>query len=196
MATQMSGLRKAAHAAMRAGLALSAAGAMAVLAAQHRSLEAHCRSCAELCRRFEALEEERQQQAQRADLIEYERDHRNLLMKAAQARSLLPVLDTYGGELSPETQSQYLFANALYAHTLHGYRIGIVTLPELHGHLRGLFQSAKVREYWEATRNNRASLPSGSEEAKLGEMVDALLQELDDADTDEWWVVGEAPDWE
>lgn len=180
--------------AAAAGLAVTAASAVAALVAQHRYLEEQMRHNADLLRRMESLEGERRRESRRVELIEYQRDHRNLLMKAIYDPMLLPVVDTYDGELSAETQRQYLFANALYVHALHGYRIGALTLPELHGHIRGIFQSRKVREYWEATRHHRASLQDGSTEAKIGALVDELLQELDEADTDEWWVVGQPPD--
>ncbi len=39
----------------------------------------------------------------------------------------------------------------------------------------------------------RASLNDTSEEARLGQMVDGLVRDLDEADTDEWWVVGNPP---
>jgi len=143
---------------------------------------------------MESLEGERRREFRRVELIEYQRDHRSLLMKAIHDPTLLAVVDTYDGELPTDTQRQYLFANALYVHALHGYRIGALTLPELHGHIRGIFQSRKVREYWEATRHHRASLQDGSTEAKIGALVDALLQDLEEADTDEWWVVGQPPD--
>ncbi|TLS47518.1 hypothetical protein FE633_03150 [Streptomyces montanus] len=192
MVTQNHGVRGLSAAA--AVLALTAAGAVAALAAQRRALEGQFRDYADLLRRMETLEAERRRESRRAELIEYQRDHRNLLMKAIHDPSLLPVVDTYDRQLPPETQRQYLFANALYVHALHGYRIGVLTLPELRGHIRGIFQSTKVREYWDATRHHRASLQDGSEEAQIGAMVDELLQELDEAETDEWWVIGETPD--
>nr|WP_307082617.1 DUF6082 family protein [Streptomyces canus] len=49
-----------------------------------------------------------------------------------------------------------------------------------------------VREYWYATQQQRASL-ADTDEAELGKLVDDLLQQLEDSDTEEWWVVGEPP---
>ncbi len=63
----------------------------------------------------------------------------------------------------------------------------------LYRHLREFFQSPVFREYWEASRQMRASLNESSVEAQLGHMVDGLVKDLDDADTDEWWVVGNPP---
>ncbi|WP_369180463.1 hypothetical protein [Streptomyces mutabilis] len=39
----------------------------------------------------------------------------------------------------------------------------------------------------------RDSLNQTSEEAQLGHMVDCLVRDLDEADTEEWWVVGIPP---
>nr|WP_263445270.1 hypothetical protein [Streptomyces olivaceus] len=39
----------------------------------------------------------------------------------------------------------------------------------------------------------RASLDADSAEARMGRMVDGLVEDIDAADTDEWWVVGTPP---
>ncbi len=108
--------------------------------------------------------------------------------------TLAAVLDTYEADIPLEKQRQFLFANALYVNALYFHRIGALTLPELYGHLRVICQNRVFREYWEATRHHRKSLPDTSEESTLGRMMDDLIQELDGADTDEWWVVGEPPE--
>ncbi|WP_220795412.1 DUF6082 family protein [Streptomyces shenzhenensis] len=174
-------------------LALSITGTAASLLAYRRALEALVRTNAEILRRLDALDDQRRQASRRADRIEYQRDHRQLLLAAMKDHDLLPVLDAYEGDVPPRVQKQYLFANALYVHALHGYRIGLLTRAELRGYVRVLFQSPTARAYWEATRHHRASLRDGSEEAEIGKMTDDLLTELDEADTDEWWVVGDRP---
>ncbi len=64
---------------------------------------------------------------------------------------------------------------------------------ELYGHVREFLQSPIFREYWEASRPQRATLMQSSDEARLGHVVDDLIRDLDEADTDVWWVVGEPP---
>ncbi|MFJ9815321.1 DUF6082 family protein [Streptomyces sp. NPDC101151] len=192
MATQKSGI--GGPACLAAALALSMAGAVTSLLALRRGADALSRANAEVLRRLDVFEEQRRQASRRTDRVEYQRDHRHLLLAAMRDPDLLPVLDTYEGELPPEAQKQYLYANALYVHALHGYRIGLLSRGELHGYVRVLFQSPTARAYWEATRHHRASLREGSEEAEIGRMTDELLEELDEADTDEWWVVGDAAD--
>ncbi|MET8081680.1 DUF6082 family protein [Streptomyces sp. NPDC005303] len=116
-----------------------------------------------------------------------------LLSKAMEDPALAAVLDTHEGRYPPEKHRQFLFANALYSHALLAYRISVVTWEELHGYLRITCRNPIFREYWDATRPHRASLLSSSVEARVGRMVDNIIQDLDDADSDEWWVVGEAP---
>lgn len=142
-------------------------------------------------RRLEALAREKQR---RDTLTEYRRAHQGLIRRATDDPSLLPVLDAYEGDLPADTQRLYLFANDLYQHALHGYQLGVLTLADLHGHLRYIFQSRAMRDYWEATRHHRASLVADSDEAELGRIVDALVAALDDADGDEWWVAGDLPE--
>lgn len=144
-------------------------------------------------RRLEALTQEKQR---RDTLTGYRRDHQRLIGRATEDPSLLPVLDAYEGDLHPDTQRRHLFANDLYQHAYQGYQLGVLSLADLHGHLRYIFQSRAMREYWEATRHHRASLVADSEEAELGRIVDALVAALDDAEADgeDWWVVGYAPE--
>ncbi|WP_307835167.1 DUF6082 family protein [Streptomyces adelaidensis] len=141
-------------------------------------------------RRLERLERETEQ---RTSLTAYQQHNFDLVMRAASDPTLLPVLNAYEEELSEERQRQYLFANLLYTHVLQGYRVGVFSRAELYGHLRGIFQSALMRDYWAATRHHRSSLKEGSEESEIGKMVDALIHDLEEASTDEWWVVGEPP---
>ncbi|GLW51700.1 hypothetical protein Stsp02_73610 [Streptomyces sp. NBRC 14336] len=129
-------------------------------------------------------------QRKRAALIEQHRLHFDLMCKAMDDPALTAVLDTYDAEIPLDKQRQFLFANVLYVNALFYHRIGAWTRPELFGHLRILCQNPVFREYWEATRPHRMSLPRESEEAVLGNRMDDLIRELDDSDGEEWWVVG------
>ncbi|MGI5194370.1 DUF6082 family protein [Streptomyces sp. CA-288835] len=130
----------------------------------------------------------------RAALTEQHRLHFDLLCKAMVDPALAAVLNTYEVDIAPEKQRQYLFANALYTNALYFHRIGALTRRELHGHLRIMCQNRIFQEYWAATQHHRESLPDSSEEAELGQMMDDLMQEQADSDTDEWWVVGAPPE--
>ncbi|CAM5279684.1 DUF6082 family protein [Streptomyces griseomycini] len=181
MATQRFGTQSLGFAAA-AGFAF-AAGALAGVASRQRRYE-------DLHRQ---LLEERRAESRRAGLVDYQRLQLGLLDRAIDDPELAAVLRTIETESATRLR-QHLFANALYSNALFGYRIGVATQAELHGHLRVLCRSALFRKYRESTRPHRASLRDDSEEGRIGQMVDALIQDLDDAgDTEEWWVVGEPP---
>ncbi|MGW2552651.1 DUF6082 family protein [Streptomyces sp. NPDC001635] len=131
--------------------------------------------------------------------VEQQRMHFHLLSKAIDDPELAAVMSTVDlgsrpAAEQPGLRRQYLFANALYAHALKSYLAGYVNWQELHGHLRVLCQNPMIRDYWEATRHHRDSLDHASTEARVGRMMDGIVQDLEDADTDEWWVVGEPPE--
>jgi hypothetical protein len=92
-------------------------------------------------------------------------------------------------ELSDRKRRQALFVNREYSAILLGHRIGAYGWEELIGHLRVLARNPIFGEYWETTREHRRSLPRHSMEAKVGDAVDVIVEELAD-DPDEWWVVG------
>ena len=172
MVTQNFGIRGLSSAAA-AGLAF-AAGALALLTAQQRKYH-----------------EQRLR-------VEQQRMHFHLLSRAMDDPDLAAVMSTVDlstepAENRPALRRQYLFANAWYTNTLQLYRTGNVNSQELHGHLRVICQSGIFRDYWEATRHHRESLPYSSQEARVGRLVDGLIRDLEEASTDEWWVVGEPP---
>ncbi|MDQ0486088.1 DUF6082 family protein [Streptomyces cellulosae] len=182
MGTKSVGLRRL-HSVTAAGLGM-VAGVIAAVAAQRGTLDA-------INRRLERLEEQASNQ-QRANLAMQQRQHWELLSKAIDDPELAEVLDLYEVPVTTQKRRQYLFANAAYTNLLNYHRIGNLTLDEFFKHARALFQNAIVRDYWEATRHDRDSL-EGTEEAKIAQMIDELLLQLDEADTGEWWVVGEPP---
>lgn len=175
--TETRGLRTAA--AVGFGMAV---GALTAWAAQRPLLESPRT-------RAERLEQRAQVQRQ-TNLTSQQQLHWALLSKAIDDPELAEVLDQY--EVSPKKRRQFLFANALYTNLLFYYRLGDMSKEEFFKRVRGMFQNPVIREYWYATQRNRASI-AGTEEAELGALVDALLQQLEDAETEEWWVVGEPP---
>ncbi|MFC8344173.1 DUF6082 family protein [Streptomyces sp. NPDC057280] len=183
MATQKFGLRRL-MAVASAGVGL-AAGAAVSLAAQRPALSA-------LRTRVELLEQAAQTRHQ-TNFAYQQRQHWELLSKAMDDPDLAEVLDAYNGTVPPRKQRQFLFANALYTNALCYYRMGNITHDEFFGFARSMLQNPVFREYWYATRPHRATLIDSSDEAKLGRMVDDLLAQLEEADGDEWWVVGEPP---
>ncbi|WP_327661146.1 MULTISPECIES: DUF6082 family protein [unclassified Streptomyces] len=122
-----------------------------------------------------------------------QRMHWELLRKAIDDPSLASVIDTYDKSIPAEKRRLFLYANLWYTNAFHLYLAGTLDLKELHGHLRELFQNPIMRDYWEASRGQRATLDQKSAEVRIGHMVDQLIKDADEADTDEWWVVGEPP---
>ncbi|MEU8750558.1 DUF6082 family protein [Streptomyces chartreusis] len=168
-----------------ATLAVAIATASAALASRQRRSEG-----ARLQERQLELEE---LAIRRKALAHQQRMQWELLARAIDDPSLAAVIDTYDKNIPAERRRQFFYANAWYVHLFHLYRAGLLEREELYRHLREFFQSPIFREYWEASRHMRASLNEASEEAQLGYMVDGLVSDLDEADTDEWWVVGNPP---
>ncbi|MCF3132030.1 DUF6082 family protein [Streptomyces olivochromogenes] len=182
MTTRKTGRKRGLGSAATVGLAFAAGALAAWTTRQRQYLELRLR-----------LAQAEQAENHRASLVDYQRLQLGLLERAIDDPELAVVLSTFEAE-SPTLLRQHLFANALYSNALFGYRIGVATLEELHGHLRVLCRSAPFRRYWENTRPHRASLKEDSEEGRIGRMVDTLIHDLDEAgDTEEWWVVGEPP---
>jgi Family of unknown function (DUF6082) len=138
------------------------------------------------------LLEQQAEYTHKTALIHQQRLHWELLSKAIDDPELAEVLDVYEGAISPRERRQFLFANAIYTNQLLAYRIGNITLEEFYDHVRGLLQNTHVRKYWRASREQRASLAPDSDEARLGHIIDDLLEQLEEAD-EEWWVVGDPP---
>ncbi|MER5598754.1 DUF6082 family protein [Streptomyces sp. NPDC002265] len=173
------------HSAGRVGsaaLTLLLVTATMTLAGRQRRLEEE-----HLQRRRLELEE---LAVRRKALAHQQRMHWELLARAIDDPSLAAVIDTYDKSIPAEKRRQFLYANAWYTHLYHLYRAEILDREELYTYLREFFQSPLFREYWQASRSQRATLKESSDEARIGKMVDGLVMDLDEADTDEWWVVG------
>ncbi|MFD9004652.1 DUF6082 family protein [Streptomyces sp. NPDC059582] len=160
------------------------------LAARQRRLETARRAERRLEERRLELEE---LAIRRKALAHQQRMQWELLARAIDDPSLAAVIDTYDKSIPAEKRRQFFYANAWYVHLFHLYRAGILDREELYRHLREFFQSPLFREYWAASKAQRASLNESSEEAGIGRMVDGLLVDLDEAETDEWWVMGNPP---
>ncbi|MFJ2740117.1 DUF6082 family protein [Streptomyces sp. NPDC087440] len=123
----------------------------------------------------------------RKELADKHRLQFDLLCKAMDDPELAAVLDTYDEDISVDKQRQFLFANALYGNLLHAYRLGTISTAETLAHLRGISQSALFRDYWDATRHHRETLPADSTERQLARMADTVVARASD-ERDRWWV--------
>ncbi|WP_217165809.1 DUF6082 family protein [Streptomyces sp. AC512_CC834] len=166
-----------------AGMLVATAGVS--LAARQRRLEAQRLE-------IKRLELEEATSRRRA-LAHQQRMHWELLTRAMDDSSLAAVIDTYDKDIPAEKRRQFFYANAWYVNLYHLYQTGLLDQQELFGRLREIFQTPLMREYWEASKAQRATLEESSDETRIGAMVDGLIKDLDEADTDEWWVVGTPP---
>lgn len=168
---------------------------MGFLAGAVTALAAHQRSGCALGERLERLERAAGDAQRTAALAHQHRLHWELLSKAMddENSALMEVLDAYDPTVPPKKQRQFLYANAMYTSMVFNYRIGNLSREQFYGSVRGMFQNPICREYWHATEHHRSTLDSASEEARLGFLVDRLLRQLEESDSDEWWVVGELP---
>ncbi|MGA5804646.1 DUF6082 family protein [Streptomyces cellulosae] len=185
--------RKSAAAAGRV-LPLAAAG-MGFLAGAFTALAAQQRLTCALGERLERLERVADALQRTTALTHQHRLHWELLSKAMEEgnSALLEVLDAYDPNVSAKKQRQFLYVNAMYTSMVFNYRIGNLSREQFYGSVRGMFQNPICREYWHATEPYRSTLDRTSEEARLGALVDRLLQQLEDSDQEEWWVVGQLP---
>ncbi|WP_430379250.1 DUF6082 family protein [Streptomyces sp. B1-3] len=109
-----------------------------------------------------------------------------LLMKAIDDPELAATLDTYDVHVPASRLRQYLFSDALYLQLLPAYRTGTLSREELFGKARLLLRNGIFREYWDASRHQRASLSDCSEEAGIGRMMDDLAQDMAETDPELW----------
>ncbi|NGO46305.1 DUF6082 family protein [Streptomyces ureilyticus] len=118
----------------------------------------------------------------------------DLLLKAVENDDVADAIDTYDGSFSSEERRRIIVADVQYRNAFFAYSIGVMPWDEFYGRVRTMLQNHWFREYWHASRHQRASLPETSLESQVGRRVDDLDRMLDEADVDEWWVVGEAPE--
>lgn len=100
----------------------------------------------------------------------------------AAALSTLP-------DLSDRERRLMLWANREYSVLLLAHRVGAFCWDELIGHLRILCRNEIFKLYWERTVEHRRSLAPDSLDARVGEALNGMMEELA-GDPEEWWVVG------
>ncbi len=141
---------------------------------------------AELLRQLTLMTEE----IHRANLIQQYRLAAEQMERMIDDPTLAVAASTLPG-LSESRRRQMIFANRQYGNLLLSHRVGACEWDELIGHLRVLCRNALFAEYWDRTVEHRRSLPTDSLEARVGAVVDVMLEELAE-DPDEWWIVGPA----
>ncbi|MGI5456995.1 DUF6082 family protein [Streptomyces sp. CA-249302] len=126
-----------------------------------------------------------------ANLIQHYRLNADHLERAIDDPALAAALSTLD-DVSAGQRRQMLFVNRQFGTTLLAHRVGALDWDELIGTVRVLARNPVFAEYWRRTGEHRRSLPDESLEARVGRVVDVIVEELAD-DPDEWWVVGPTP---
>ncbi|MEV0259050.1 DUF6082 family protein [Streptomyces sp. NPDC050732] len=98
-----------------------------------------------------------------------------------------------GAPMTPERRRQFLYVRAVYENMVLSWATGAVPWKDLFVQVRAFLQNPVVRDYWYATRGERAGLAADSPEAEVAHMIDSLVQDLEEAEFDEWWIVGRPP---
>lgn len=127
---------------------------------------------------------------QSRDVTEQFRLNLEVTGRALEDEALLEVLDTYEGDVPQRVRRQYLYANMIYLHVLHAYRLGTHPEEEVRAAMVIHLQNPVFRSYWKATRLHRRTLKPNSAENRLARMTDEVLRRLEDEEEHtDWWRV-------
>jgi len=105
--------------------------------------------------------------------------HLEILKLSIDDPSLAEVWPSFDGEISPELNRQYLYANVIYQFQFRAMLGGQYTDEQMVANLRYLFTSSLMRGYWKASRSGRDALPEGSAELAFVQKVDEVCREFD-----------------
>ncbi|QEU90517.1 DUF6082 family protein [Streptomyces kanamyceticus] len=146
-------------------------------------------------RQGELLREERERREARRQeaLIAAGQRSMELLSRAMDDPYFAATMFIGDAVVPPEKQRQFLYVRAMYENMVLAWATGAVLWENLFVHVRAFLQNPFVREYWEVTRAERVGLAADSPEARVASMIDSLLRDLEESETDEWWVVGQPP---
>ncbi len=103
-----------------------------------------------------------------------------LIKMSLEDQSLAAIWPLSYTELSEERRHQYLYINLVLQNIWFQSRIMSLTDAEVESHLRHLFKSPIIREYWHVTRLSRMSLlVQGTAEFRFSQVADEVWQEYE-----------------
>lgn len=105
--------------------------------------------------------------------------HFELLKMSIEDAELASVWPSLRPGLAHEINRKYLYANLIYQHVWLSFRIGDYSERQIQNHLRYLFLSPTIREYWQAATTARTSLVKGTPEYRLATLADEICQEYE-----------------
>lgn len=133
---------------------------------------------AELQRQMELLSRNQSELHRTAEV-----SHLDLLLKILKMSiddpTLAEVWPEYEPGLSEERNRQYLYANIIYQFNRASTQMNRYSDEQVLEHMRYLFTSPLMRDYWIAATRARKTLQPGSREYEFSQRVDALCHEYD-----------------
>lgn len=121
--------------------------------------------------------------------------HTNIVKMAMEDTDLAEVWPPLQPGLRPRRNRQYLYANLILQHIWLNIQIGVLTEAEMRNHLRYVFGSPIMREYWAATRTTRArTLVPDTPEFAFSRVGDEVFLELGGAPGRVAWTSTARPD--
>jgi uncharacterized membrane protein len=106
--------------------------------------------------------------------------HVGLIKMALDDAELAMVWPSYYAGQAKEHRRQFLYINLILQQIILKVQISDFTDEEVESHLKYLFRSPIIREYWRETRGPRASLLiRGSAESRFNQMADDIWQEYE-----------------
>jgi hypothetical protein len=119
--------------------------------------------------------------------------HASIVKMAMDDTDLAEVWPPLQPGLRPRRNRQYLYANLIVQHVWLNVQIGVLTDEEMRNHLRYVFGSPIMREYWAASRTNRArTLVPGTPEFAFSRVGDEVFLEVGGAPGKAAWASGAA----
>ncbi|BCB81026.1 hypothetical protein GCM10022251_61360 [Phytohabitans flavus] len=106
--------------------------------------------------------------------------HVDLIRMSIDDPSLAAVWPPLEPGVPHEKERQYLYANLIYQHIWLGLRISDYTEEQMQNHLRYIFTSSLMREYWRAAARARTSLVPGTAEYAFAEAANRICGEYED----------------
>lgn len=114
-------------------------------------------------------------------------------MKAIDDPELAATVEAYDEPVSASRLRQYLFSEAFYLQLL-AYRTGTLNWEGLHGRARLLLRTPSFANIGKPVATNAPACTTHPDESRVGRMIDSLARDMDEANTEEWWVMGSPPE--
>ncbi|MGY0024612.1 DUF6082 family protein [Streptomyces sp. YJ-C3] len=160
---------------------------MATLTSPLRGVGSRLRAGLGRRRRRDELLERLVEEISRANVLRQHALFLDQLDRAIDDPDLAAALSTLP-DLSDRERRLMLWANREYSVLLLAYRVDAFCWDEFIGHLRILCRNRFFQLYWERTAEHRLSLAPDSLDARVGEALNHIMEELA-TDPDEWWIV-------